>query len=445
MRSLVLALSLFIATTFAADKATKVFPLAYDQQDLPNGLRLVTIPTDYPNVVALYIVVQTGSRNEVEPGKSGFAHLFEHMMFRGTKNVPPEKYEAAIKEAGAASNAYTSDDLTVYHTTFSKEDLDRMMSIEADRFQHLEYSPAILKTETLAVLGEYNKNSSSPTSKLHEVLRDTAFDRHTYKHTTMGYLKDVQDMPNMYDYSREFFNRYYRPEYTTILVVGDVNAKQVKALAEKYWGNWKRGDYKAQIPNEPPQTAAKTAHVPWPSPTLPWIEVAFKGPAYSDTEKDAAALDILGYLGFSSNSDLYQKLVIDQQKVDVLAADNPDHVDAYLFGVVARVKKASDLKPVEEQILNTLNGFKDTLVPAGKLDAVKRHLRYEFALGMDNSDAIAGVVARYIALRRTPETINKVYDLYDQITAEDLRNVARKYFTEKTRTTVTLTGPDQGK
>jgi len=138
-------------------------------------------------------------------------------------------------------------------------------------------------------------------------------------------------------------------------------------------------------------------------------------------------------------------LVIEQQKVDVLSPDNPDHVDAYLFGVVARVKKASDLKPVEEQILNTLNGFKDTLVPADKLDAVKRHLRYEFALGMDNSDAIAGVVASYIGLRRTPETINRVYDIYDRITAEDLRNVARKYFNEKTRTTVTLTGPEQGK
>src|SRR5579862_1383484 len=90
----------------------KIFPYTYVQEDLPNGLRLVTIPTDYPNIVSLYIVVGTGSRNEVEPGKTGFAHLFEHLMFRGTKEFPPARYQTELQNAGAASNAYTSDDLT---------------------------------------------------------------------------------------------------------------------------------------------------------------------------------------------------------------------------------------------------------------------------------------------------------------------------------------------
>jgi len=134
-------------------------------------------------------------------------------------------------------------------------------------------------------------------------------------------------------------------------------------------------------------------------------------------------------------------LVIKDQKVDVLAPDSSDHVDPYLFGIVSRLKKPSDMKDVEEQILSTLNGFKDTLVPASKLDSVKKHLKYEFALGMDNSEAIAGTVAHYVALRRSPETINRLYDIYDQVTPEDIRNVARKYFSETSRTTVTLTGP----
>src|SRR5207248_3030832 len=119
-----------------------------------------------------------------------------------------------------------------------------MLKIEADRFQHLDYTPAVLKTESLAVLGEYNKNSASPTSKLSEVLRDTAFDRHTYKHTTMGFLRDVQNMPEQYDYSREFFDRYYRPEYTTIIVSGDVKPAEVRSIVAKYWSSWKRGNYK---------------------------------------------------------------------------------------------------------------------------------------------------------------------------------------------------------
>ena len=442
MRLQALALALLAAMTLtAAAQPQKVFPLPYDQSDLPNGLRVITIPTGYPNVVSLHIVVQAGSRNEVEPGKSGFAHLFEHMMFRGTRNYPPAKYEEIMKEAGASTNAYTSDDLTSYHATFSKEDLETILKVEADRFQNLEYSPDIFKTETTAVLGEYNKNSASPTSKLFEVLRDTVFDKHTYKHTTMGFLADIKNMPNQFDYSRQFFDRYYRPEYTTVIIAGDLDSKAAKALVEKYWSSWKRGSFKTEIPVEPPQTAARKAHVDWPSPTLPWLEVAYRAPAYSDTEKDSAALDLLGYLGFSSNSDLYQRLVIRDQKVDVLSPDSSSHVDPYLFGIRSRVKKASDLSDVEEQIISTLNGFKDTLVSAEKLDSVKKHLKYQFALRMDNSEAIAGTVARYVALRRSPETINRLYDLYDSVTPEDIREVARKYFGEDSRTIVTLTGP----
>jgi len=119
MKRLLLALSLCAAALAAATPA-KVLPYPYAQHDLANGLRLITIPTDYPNLVTLYIVVSVGSRNEVEPGKTGFAHLFEHMMFRGTEKFPPEKYQQVVQQAGTDSNAFTSDDITAYHVTFSK-------------------------------------------------------------------------------------------------------------------------------------------------------------------------------------------------------------------------------------------------------------------------------------------------------------------------------------
>jgi zinc protease len=424
----------------AADVPQKAFPLDYDIEDHSNGLRLITIPTGYPNVVAVYIVVQTGSRNEVEPGKSGFAHLFEHMMFRGTKEFPPAKYEQVLKETGASSNAFTSDDLTVYHTTFSKEDLERILRMEADRFRNLTYTEDVFKTESLAVLGEYNKNSASPTSKLHEVLRNTAFDRHTYKHTTMGFLKDVQDMPNQYEYSKVFFDRYYRPEYTTIIVAGDVKPDETKKLVAKYWGEWERGSFKPEIPKEPPQKGPRTSHIEWTSPTLPWVNIAYHGPAFSETAKDMAALDLISFIGFSESSELYQKLVIEDQKVDALYASNPDHFDPYLFVLAARVKKVEDVPGVKEQILSTIAGFKDKLVPAKRLEDVKKHLRYGFALGMNNTEAIARTVAHYVALTRSPEAINRVYEMYEKITPEDVRNVARKYFVEDSRTIVTLTG-----
>ncbi len=237
------------------------------------------VPTGFPNIVSLQIPVQTGSRNEVEPGKSGFAHFFEHMMFRGTKAFPPEKYQAVLTRAGARSNAYTTDDYTNYHTTFAKEDLAEVLAMEADRFQNLDYSEEAFKTESRAVLGEYNKNSAEPLNKLLEVQRDKAFTTHTYKHTTMGFLKDIEDMPNQFAYSKVFFDRWYRPEHTTLIVAGDVKAEEVLPLVEKHWGAWKRGSFHAEIPQEPePKGPPVLAHVPWTSATLPWVTVAFRGP-----------------------------------------------------------------------------------------------------------------------------------------------------------------------
>ena len=133
-----------------------------DRNDAANGLRVIVVPTGFPNLVSIQIPVQTGSRNEVEPGKSGFAHFFEHLMFRGTPNTPPEKYREIVSKAGARENANTGDDRTIYHATFAKEDLEQILELDADRFQHLAYSEADFKTEARAVLGEYNKNAADP-------------------------------------------------------------------------------------------------------------------------------------------------------------------------------------------------------------------------------------------------------------------------------------------
>ena len=441
-----------LVSTMAADNSTgvtagtggKIFPFPYTIDDLPNGLRLVTIQPGFPNLVSFWVVVQAGSRNEIEPGKSGFAHFFEHMMFRGTETVPNEEYERLMKNAGADGNAFTSDDVTAYHTTFSKEDLELVFRLEADRFQHLKYSQDDFRTEAKAVLGEYNKNSSNPLTKMREVLRDKAFDTHTYKHTTMGFLRDIEDMPNQYEYSRTFFNRFYRPEYTTVLVVGDVTREETLRLARKYWGEWKRGSYVAEIPKEPPQTAPRTAHVDWPTDTLPWVQVAFKGPAYSDDSKDMPAADVLSSLAFSDNSPLYQKLVITEQKVDALIPMFEDHRDPYLLSVAARVKDPKDVAYVRDEIVRTFEAMKTEEIPSKRLADVKSNLKYALALGMDNSESIAGTIAHYIQLRRTPESINALYRVYDSITAGDIHALARKYFVPSGRTILTL-GRAEGK
>lgn len=432
------SLILCIPMAALAQKASKFFAYDYSIDDLPNGLRLITVPTDYPNLVALYIVVRTGSRNEVEPGKSGYAHFFEHLMFRGSEKYTAEQREAIFKAAGAETNAYTSDDRTVYHATFSKEDLDKIMAMEADRFQRLKYTQEQYKTEAGAVRGEYDKSVSSPFTMLYEKLRETAFKKHPYAHTTLGYIKDIEDMPNQYDYSWQFYHRYYRPEYTTIVLVGDVTRANSVAMVKKYFGDWKRGDYAPQIPSEPEQKEPRTAHVDWSSPTLPYLVVAFRGPSYSDQRKDKAALDLLASIAFGENSDLYQKLVLTEQKVDFISPSFDDSIDGELFSIFARVKDQKDVDYVRDQILQTFKRYSTELIPQKQLDETRSRARYSLALGMNSSDAIANIIAPYIALERTPETLNKLFDVYTQITPADVRSMAAKYFVEQSRTIVTL-------
>jgi len=205
------------AVAFGAQPG-KIFPYDYSQEDLPNGCassRPTITPTSWPPTSWC----KPGRAMKWNRGTPA-SRTSSNTSCSAAPEVPSEKYNQTLNRIGAASNASTDDDLTVFHTTFSKEDLDTVLAMEADRFQHLKYTEPDFKTESLAVLGEYNKNSASPFSKLNEVLHDTAFDKHTYKHTTMGFLKDIQDMPNQYEYSLKFFDRYYRPEYTTIVVVG---------------------------------------------------------------------------------------------------------------------------------------------------------------------------------------------------------------------------------
>ena len=440
MKFFLFFMTLFLAVSVLTvnAQARKVFPYQYKTDDLPNGLRVVTVPTDYPNLVALYTVVGAGSRNEVEPGKSGYAHFFEHLMFRGSENFPPGRFDEIMKKAGASSNAYTSDDRTVYHATFAKEDLDEIMRLQADIFQRLKFSEEQYKTEAGAVLGEYNKNSASPTFKMYEVLRETAFTKHTYSHTTMGYIDDIRNYPNQYDYAWQFFSRFYRPENTTIVVVGDISQPEVLAMVKKYWSDWKRGDYKQTIPVEPAQTEARKKHIEWTSATLPHVAVAYRAPAFSETEKDKAALDLMSAIAFGENSAIYQKLVLNEQKAVWVSGGADNKLDPELFTAWAQVKDVKDLDYVRDEIVKTYQTYTKDLIDQKQLDETRSRMRYGFVMGMDSNDAIAGTLARFVALRRSPETIDKLFALYDSITPEDIRAAAAKYFIEKNQTVVTL-------
>ena len=440
-----LPIAMIVAKDAKSSGGSKVFPYPIYQDQLDNGLKIVTIPFDSPGILAYYTVVRTGSRNEVEAGKSGFAHFFEHMMFRGTDKYPKDKFNDVLKAVGADNNAFTSDDQTVYHTFTSSAALEQMMDIESDRFMNLKYSEDDFKTEAGAILGEYNKSSSNPFQSIEEKIRDAAFTTHTYKHTTIGFLKDIQDMPNQYQYSLTFFSRWYRPENCVLVIVGDVQRDNVLALAKKYYSDWKRGDYKLDIPAEPPQTEEKTLDVPWKSKTLPILTVGYHGAAFTDTDVDNPSLDLLSQVYFSETSDIYRKLVVDQQLVEFVSADNSDHRDPALFSVYSRIKDIKDVDKVREMIYSTLEDAKTKPVDAEKLAAVKSHMRYAYAMGLNNANNVANSICSYIELTGDPESVNKVYALYDKVTPDDIMKAAQKYFTASNRTVLLLHQQEEGK
>ncbi len=416
----------------------RVFDFPYLMRDLDNGLRVIIVKTDYPDIVTIQIPVQTGSRNEVEPGKSGFAHFFEHMMFRGTENYPPEIYAEMLKNAGADQNAYTTDDYTNYHVTFTKPDLETVIKLEADRFQHLSYTEDQFKTEALAVKGEYLKNYSNPMRKIFERMRDLAFTAHTYKHTTMGFFDDIDNMPNQLAYSKTFFDRWYRPEKTTVLLCGDVDPQKTFALVKKYWGDWERGSWTVDIPEEPQQRAAIYEHIKWDAPTQPWVVVGFHGPRFDPRDKPMPSMDLIQQVYFSQTSELYQKLVIKDQLVDQLFPFFPNRKDPYLLMVGARVLNPDSAASVRDSILETFARARVEKVDRKRLEDVKSRLKYQFVSRMDNSASIGSILARYVQYDRTPETINELYRTYNDITPTDMLTYANAYFNDDSMITVTL-------
>jgi len=426
------------ATETGAESMSRIFDMPYLMRELDNGLRVIVVKTDYPDIVTLQIPVQTGSRNEVEPGKSGFAHFFEHMMFRGTEKYPSEAYAAILKKAGADNNAFTTDDFTNYYTTFTKPDLETMIEVEADRFQNLAYSEADFRTEALAVNGEYLKNYSNPIMKAFERTRALEFKVHPYSHTTMGFVEDIEAMPDQIEYSREFFDRWYRPEKTAVIVVGDVDPEATFDLIERHWSSWERGDYVADIPAEPAPTGPVYEHIQWDGETQPWLFIGFRSPAFVPGKKDMPAMSLLSSIFFSDSSALYQKLVIDDQSVDQLNTDFPLNRDPNLNLVYARLTDEAHAADVEAAILATLADARTTLVSAGKVEETKSRLRYSFTSQLDKSGSIGAMLAEYVQYDRTPETINGMYQAYDQLTAEDIRDFANEYFTDASRVTVSL-------
>ncbi|MBS1272338.1 MAG: putative zinc protease [Candidatus Marinimicrobia bacterium] len=419
-----------------------IFPYDYKVNTLDNGLKYILIPVESPGVVSYFSIVRTGSRDEYEPGHSGFAHLFEHMMFRGTKNFPGDVYDEMVTRIGADGNAYTTDDYTCYFMTFAKPDLEQVIMLESDRFQNLEYSEAEFQTETGAVYGEYRKGRTSPWSVLYEEIHEMAYDVHTYEHTTIGFEEDIKAMPTMYEYSQSFFNRYYRPENVVILITGDFNEKETVNLLKKYYGKWEPDYVKPKIESEPPQEEPRSKEVDYSGRTLPIIDIAFKGPAFENNKDDMAAISLLGDLAFGENSELYKRLVIQEQKVQFIAPSFDKNRDPGLLHIFSMVKSPEDIDYVEGLINETLAEYQEKPVDSETLTELKSREKYQFLMDLDTPSSVAHNLARYVALTGGIESVDEYYTALENITPEDIQQVAKTYFIEDGRNTIVLKGAE---
>ncbi|NIM52481.1 MAG: insulinase family protein [Gemmatimonadales bacterium] len=430
------AFLLALAGSAAAQQEEGIFPFDYRLVELENGFKAYLIKAGAPGQIAYVSMVRTGSRDEVEEGKSGFAHFFEHMMFRGTDKYPD--YDGVTSSMGAARNGFTSSDRTVYYLVASSEYLEQIIDLESDRFMNLKYAEPDFRTEAGAVLGEQQQGAMVPGRWLNEKVRETAYDRHTYRHTTIGYEADVRAMPEGYEYSKSFFRRFYRPENVVLVLVGDFEFDEAEELIRQYYTPWEAGYVPPDVTPEPEQTAPRRQTVRYPGRTLPVLSINYKAPAWSATDRLAVATQVLGRVAFGSNSDLYKRLVIEERKVQYLSAGFGLARDPSLVSINTMVVNPRDVRTVEQDIQQTVERFREELVDETLLSDTKSNMKYGFLMGLETAQNVAFAMMTSVVNTGGIEAVNDYYRTLDSITAEDVREAARRYLMENGKTVVTM-------
>ncbi len=429
------ALASVCATAVAAQEGG-IFPFDYRLVELENGFKAYLIKAGAPNQIAYVSMVRTGSRDEVEPGKSGFAHFFEHMMFRGTDKYP--NYDLITSQMGASRNAFTSNDMTVYYLVASSEYLEQIVDLESDRFSNLNYDESGFRTEAGSILGEYMQGALSPGRYLNERVRSLAYDRHTYGHTTIGYEADVRAMPEGYDYSLSFYQRFYRPENVVLVLAGDFEYEHAEQLIRQYYSAWEPGYVPPNITAEPRQRRTRRQTVRYPGRTLPVLSVNYKAPAWSATDKVAIATEVLGEVAFGSNSDIYKKLVIDEQRVQYLFGGFGLARDPALVEIQTMVIDPDDVPAVEAEIQSAVDRAREELVDAKLFADTKSAMKYGFLMGLETAQNVAFAMIQYVINTGGIEAVDEYYSTLDSITPEDIREAARRYLVDSGKTVVLM-------
>jgi zinc protease len=429
------ALALLVA---AAPLVAAVRPpkLQYDISTLPNGLTIVLEEDHSTPIVHLNLTYHVGSKNE-KPGRTGFAHLFEHLMFKGSKNVEPEGHTSMIASIGGQSNAFTTEDETTFWETAPSQYLPMLLWLEADRMATLRINKETFTNERDVVKEERRlRVDNQPYGRLNEIIYEQIFTTHPYRHQPIGSMADL-DAASVDDVV-DFYRTFYVPENATLTLVGDIDLAQALQLATQYLGRVPKAakPVPRDIPREPPQTAERriTQQTPWP---LPAVVVAYH--ITNDGNPDSYPLHIAGkVLSDGQSSRIQQKLVYDQQ-LAVAAFGGPNLIeDPNLFYAVAIVQPGRTPDQVINALIAEFELLKSQPISDRELQRAKNQFARDYILGRESDQEKARVLSHAVVIHHDIKTADGEFDIFQGLTTADVQRVARTYFTTNNRTVLTL-------
>jgi len=400
---------------------------------LANGLGLITAVDKRAPIVAIQIWYRVGSRHE-RPGATGMAHLFEHLMFNQTENLPPGEFDRLVERTGGESNAATWVDWTHYRLLLPARDLELGLKLESERMQHLVLEPAPVETERDVVTNERRERVEDDVDGwLDEQLMAHAFTVHPYRWPTIGWMEDIRalSLPDI----RAFYRTWYAPNNATLVVVGDFEEESLRTLIDKYFAHI----VPAQLPEvaqivEPEQTKERVVRAPKPIATDRLL-IAYKAPSQGDP--DWPALEIVStLLAGCPSARLHRKLVIETETASSVDAQLTPFRDPSLFRLVVTAARGHDANEILAIVDREIASLIETPATAGEVEKAKALAETTFWSSLVDIDGKAEELGHYETTLGDFRQLNVIAERLASVTAEDVARVVRTYLLSARRTIV---------
>jgi zinc protease len=431
----VVPLVTFILSASGALAQTTVTSAPPASFTLGNGLKVVVIPDHRTPVVTQMIWYKVGSADET-PGKSGLAHFLEHLMFKGTSKHPADEFSQAVLRVGGSENAFTSTDYTGFYQRVPRDQLGKMMEFEADRMTGLVLKDENVLPERDVVLEEYNMRvANNPDARLNEQIMAALYLNHPYGRPVIGWHHEIEKLDR--EDALAFYHRFYAPNNATLVIAGDVDAKDVREMAEHTFGEVAPQPAipaRRIRPQEPEPIAPRTVTLADPRVEQPNVKRYYLVPsATTAAAGESPALDVLAQLmGGGSSSYLYRALVVDQPlAVNASAGYQGTSLDATQFSIWASPKPGVTFATVEAVIDRVISELARNPVPAEDLERVKTQLIADAIYAQDNQATLARWYGAALTTGRSIDDVRSWPDRIRAVTAEQVRAAAQKWLDKK--------------